>query len=234
MTVETPIILVVEDETKIAQLICDYLHAANFQTVVVADGAEVMAQFQAVNPALVLLDIMLPNKNGIDLCRDLRQISNVPIIMVTAKVEEIDRILGLELGANDYVCKPFSPRELVARVKANVRAFSVFNTSSEEEPTRSNPLSSLVVDEDQHSAQLDGQVLNLTPVEFRILTAMHKQPQQAWSRERLLRCMYDDHRTVSDRTVDSHMANLRRKLQQLRPESEAIRSIYGVGYKLEL
>jgi two-component system response regulator BaeR len=164
---------------------------------------------------------MLPGRDGLDICREIRTFSDVPIVMVTAKVEEIDRLIGLDLGADDYVCKPFSVRELVARVRAILRRART-------------ACSALVIDDERHVAALDGRALDLTPVEFRLLQALARQPGRVHSRDRLLDQLYDDRRVVLDRTVDSHVKNLRRKLAQAAPGEEIIRSIYGLGYKLEL
>jgi two-component system response regulator BaeR len=216
-------ILIVEDEPKLAALEADYLKAAGFETHVIGDGREVVDWVRAHAPDLMLLDLMLPGRDGLEICRDVRAFSDVPIIMVTAKVEEIDRLIGLDAGADDYVCKPFSVRELVARVRAILRRGR-------------GPLSAagLVIDEEAHRAQLDGRALDLTPVEFRLLRALAAAPGRVFPRERLLERIYEDHRVVTDRTVDAHVKNLRRKLEEVRPGEELVRSIYGVGYKLEL
>jgi len=216
-------ILIVEDEPKLAALEADYLMAAGFETHVIGDGGEVVDWVRAHSPDLMLLDLMLPGRDGLDICRDVRTFSDLPIIMVTARVEEIDRLIGLDSGADDYVCKPFSVRELVARVRAILRRGR-------------GPLSAagLVIDEAAHRAQLDGRALDLTPVEFRLLRALAATPGRVLPRERLLERIYEDHRVVTDRTVDAHVKNLRRKLEEVRPGEELVRSIYGVGYKLEL
>jgi two-component system response regulator BaeR len=216
-------ILIVEDEPKLAALEADYLKAAGFETHVIGDGAEVVDWVRAQAPDLMLLDLMLPGRDGLEICREVRAFSDVPIIMVTAKVEEIDRLIGLDAGADDYVCKPFSVRELVARVRAILRRGR-------------GPVSAagLVINEEAHRAQLDGRPLDLTPVEFRLLRALASSPGRVFPRERLLERIYEDHRVVTDRTVDAHVKNLRRKLEEVRPGEELVRSIYGVGYKLEL
>lgn len=216
-------ILIVEDEPKLAALLADYLRAAGYQPAIVADGREVVPRVRAEPPALILLDLMLPGRDGLEICRELRGFSDVPIVMVTARVEEIDRLLGLELGADDYVCKPYSPREVVARVRAILRR------SRPPEPGAGG----LRIDEAGFAASLDGQPLELTPVEFRLLKALASAPGRVFSREQLLDRAYTDHRVVTDRTVDSHIKNLRRKLEQASPGREPIRSIYGVGYKFE-
>jgi two-component system response regulator BaeR len=212
-------ILVVEDEPKLAALESDYLRSQGYETHCIADGLDVVPWVRANAPDLILLDLMLPGRDGLEICRELRTFTDVPIVMVTARVEEIDRLVGLDLGADDYVCKPFSIRELVARVRAILRR------------PRSAP-SRLSIDE--HRASLDGRELDLTPVELRLLRALASSPGRVFPRERLLERLYEDHRVVTDRTVDAHVKNLRRKLEEVRPGEELVRSIYGVGYKLEL
>lgn len=218
-------ILIVEDEAKLTAVLSDYLQVANFATEWISDGREVVPAIKAKPPNLMLLDLMLPGRNGLDICRDVRSFSEVPIVMVTARVEEIDRLLGLELGADDYICKPFSPREVVARVKAILRRI---------ERREQGAPSGLQMDEQYFSATLNGQALKLTPVEFRLLQALASAPGRVFSRDQLLDKAYTDHRIVTDRTVDSHVKNLRRKLEQASPDQELIHSIYGLGYKLEL
>lgn len=220
-------ICIVEDEPKLAALLADYLRAAGYDSFVVADGALALDAIRQRKPALVLLDLMLPGRDGLDVCRALRQESAVPVIMVTARVEEIDRLLGLELGADDYICKPFSPREVVARVKAILRRVQ----AAPDGPGA--PALPLRIEAESHRAWLDGQELDLTPVEFRLLQTLAETPGRIYSRDRLLDRIYDDHRVVTDRTVDSHIKNLRRKLEAVR-DADMIRSIYGVGYRLDL
>ncbi|HET7364842.1 MAG TPA: response regulator [Burkholderiales bacterium] len=215
-------ILIVEDEAKLAALEADYLRAEGFESHSIANGLEVVPWVRAHAPDLILLDLMLPGRDGLDICRELRTFSDIPIVMVTARVEEIDRLIGLDLGADDYVCKPFSARELVARVKAILRR------------GRMPIASSLMLDEERHRATLDGRELDLTPVEFRLLRTLASTPGRVFSRDKLLEHLYADHRVVTDRTVDAHVKNLRRKLEEARPGQELVHSIYGVGYKLEL
>jgi two-component system response regulator BaeR len=174
----------------------------------------------------VLLDLMLPGRDGIDICRELRSFSHVPVIMVTAKVEELDRLLGLEIGADDYICKPFSPREVVARVQAMLRRARY----AIEKPT---PPAGLVMDEEKHEAILNGQALDLTPVEFRLLKTLCENEGRVLSRDQLMSKVYSDYRVVTDRTVDTHIKNLRRKLDHASPDREWIHSIYGLGYRFE-
>lgn len=220
-------ILIVEDEPKLVELLTLYLEAAGYACHAVFDGNHVDEALTSFKPDLMLLDLMLPGKDGLTICKELRQHSQLPVIMVTAKVEEIDRLLGLELGADDYLCKPYSPREVVARVKAVLRRYQP------QAPAAASTTSGVHIDETRFLAQLDGVTLDLTPVEFRLFALMTHSPGQVFSRDQLLTLIYDDHRIVTDRTVDSHIKNLRKKLEAVRPEQEVIRSIYGVGYKFE-
>jgi two-component system response regulator BaeR len=220
-----PLILIVEDEPKLARLLADYLAADGFATRCIDDGNAAVLDVRKNDAALMLLDLMIPGKDGLAVCREVRAFSDIPIIMVTARVDEIDRLLGLELGADDYVCKPFSPREVVARVRAVLRRVA---------PAPGGTADRLVIDESRFEITLDGKRMELTPVEFRLLRTLAAVPGRIYSREQLLDCLYQDRRVVLDRTVDSHVKNVRRKLAEIAPADELIRSIYGVGYKLEL
>ncbi|KAF1012747.1 MAG: Transcriptional regulatory protein BaeR [Stenotrophomonas maltophilia] len=204
-------ILVVEDEPRLASVLRDYLAAAGLDSEWVDDGGQVIEAFERYRPDLVLMDLMLPQRDGVELCRDLRGRSDVPVIMVTARVEEIDRLLGLEVGADDYICKPFSPREVVARVFAVLRRYRP----------------------EGHRASYNGKPLDLTPIEFRLLRTLLATPGRIWARDELLNRLYLDHRVVVDRTVDSHVRNLRRKLGEAGMQNEPIRSVYGMGYSYE-
>ena len=217
-------ILIIEDEPKLAALMTDYLRAAHYETEWLADGTQATQRVRETAPELVLLDLMLPGKDGLEICREVRAFSEVPIVMVTARVEEIDRLLGLELGADDYVCKPFSPRELVARIKTILRRV---------QRGGGMPESALQIDGAAYAATLRGQRLDLTPVEFRLLAALAGAPGRILSRSNLLEQIYDDHRIVTDRTVDTHIKNLRRKMEQVSPGTDLIHSVYGVGYRLD-
>ena len=220
-------ILIVEDEIKIAALLEDYFRASQFATTAIYEGTQVADWVREHEPALVLLDLMLPGKDGLDVCREIRQFSNVPIMMITARVEEIDRILGLEIGADDYICKPFSPREVVARAKA---IFRRLEASAGQEPDSS---SGLQLDEEKYAARFKQTNLDLTPVEFRLLSVLKNMPGKVFSREQLMNALYTDHRIVTDRTIDSHIKNLRKKLHQAGCAEEMIHSLYGVGYKYD-
>lgn len=225
-------ILIVEDEPKIARLVADYLAGSGFEPHHLDHGDSVLPWLEETRqagegPALVLLDLMLPGTDGLTLCREIRQRwPALPVIMLTARVEEVDRLLGLELGADDYICKPFSPREVVARVKAVLRRSQLAN-----EPDAVG--SDLVLDEDGWRALADGHDLGLTAVEFQLLKVMMHAPGRIFSRDQLMDHMYRDHRIVSERTVDSHVKKLRRKIAETWPEREVIRSVYGVGYKYQ-
>jgi two-component system, OmpR family, response regulator BaeR len=217
-------ILVVEDEPKIARVLADYLQASHFVPFCLENGPEVAPWVREHKPDLILLDLMLPGKDGLDICRELRTFSRVPIIMVTARIEEIDRLLGLEFGADDYICKPFSPREVVARVKAVLRRTADGQTLEAQ---------GLVLDESRFQASLNGRDLQLTAVEFRLLQLLMERPGHIYGRPRLMDRIYPDQRVVSDRTIDSHIKRLRRKIEAVEAGATLIHSVYGVGYKFE-
>ncbi|WP_194721943.1 response regulator [Noviherbaspirillum malthae] len=218
-------ILIVEDEPTLAAILADYLRNAGFATDHIADGSQAIDAVRRLDPDLVLLDLMLPGRDGIDICRELRGFSEVPVMMVTARVEEIDRLLGLQVGADDYICKPYSPREVVARVQAILRRAGKWKEQ--------NAKAGLEIDAQRHEATLDGKRLDLTPVEFRLLDTLYAHPGRIFSRDQLMNHVYSDYRVVTDRTVDTHVKNLRRKLDQASPERELIHSIYGIGYRFE-
>lgn len=217
-------ILIVEDEEKLAGLLRDYLNQAGFLSEWIANGLEVVELVKRNKPDLILLDLMLPGRDGMDICKDIRMFSQLPIIMVTARVEEIDRLLGLGLGADDYICKPYSPREVVARVKA------VLRRTLKQTELPSNRLS---LDESRYQAILDGIDLELTAVEFKLLHFLESNQGRIYNRQQLMDRIYPDERIVSDRTIDSHIKKLRRKIEHVDPEIGLIHSVYGVGYKFE-
>ncbi|WP_104202290.1 response regulator [Billgrantia saliphila] len=227
-------LLIVEDEPKIARLVADYLEGSGFATHHIDHGDRVLPWLlerteAETLPALVLLDLMLPGTDGLTLCREIRQRwPAIAIIMLTARVEEVDRLLGLELGADDYICKPFSPREVVARVKAVLRRSQALH-----DPASAVTGSQLTLDDEGWRALADGQDLGLTAVEYQLLKVMMQAPGRIFSRDQLMDRMYRDHRIVSERTVDSHVKKLRRKIADAWPEREIIRSVYGVGYKYQ-
>lgn len=223
-------ILVVEDEPKLAQVLIEYLQQLGYQTHWIDNGLAVIPWVRDYEPDLVILDLMLPGRDGIDIFRELRTFCDIPVIMATARVDEIDCLLGLELGADDYVCKPYSPRELVVRVKNILRR--VNRTVVTQTPMAATQ-APLTIDSDYMEAKVNGRKLDLTPVEFRLLKHLFDNLAKIYSRAQLLDFIYDDHRIVSDRAVDSHIKNLRRKLNRAFPDRELIKSVYGVGYKLE-
>jgi two-component system response regulator BaeR len=217
-------VLVVEDEQKLASLLADYLKVSGFEPVCLNNGSEVIPYVREHKPDLILLDLMLPGRDGMEVCKDIRTFSRVPIIMVTARIEEIDRLLGLELGADDYICKPFSPREVVARVKAVLRRTHDGQTIQAR---------GLILDEYGYKAILNGHDLELTAVEFKLLQFLVDNPGRIYGRQQLMNKIYPDERNVSDRTIDSHIKKLRRKIETVDPEAKFIQSVYSVGYKFE-
>ncbi|TMN38689.1 response regulator [Pseudoalteromonas sp. S2755] len=221
-------ILIVEDEPKLADILSKYLAQAEYTSHCVHDGALAEEAFKQQQPALILLDLMLPNLDGIEICKRIRAYSNVPIVMITAKVEEIDRLLGLEVGADDYVCKPYSPKEVVARVKAILRRVTL-----NERGTVTETESKLKLDEESLFVSFLDAKATLTYVEFMLLKAMYGHPCRIYSRDLLMDHIYDDSHIVSDRTIDSHIKNIRKKLQSIAPKYDFIHSIYGAGYKFE-
>lgn len=220
-------ILVIEDEFKLADLLRTYLEASAFEVKCIDNGLDAVAAVFEWQPDLILLDLMLPGKDGLAICREVRSSLDTPIIMMTAKTEEIDRLLGLELGADDYICKPYSPREVVARVKAVLRRSQMFGVRATDSEAALN------INNKNYEATLDSIRLDLTPIEFRLLVLLSSQPGRIFSRDQVLDGIYEDHRVVTDRAVDSHIKNLRKKLAAIRPDDEIIRSIYGVGYAFE-
>jgi|TARA_R110000868_G_scaffold170186_4_gene405395 two-component system response regulator BaeR len=217
-------VLIVEDEQKLASLLADYLAVSEYATSCVHDGLAVEHWLAENSTDVILLDLMLPGKNGIEICKSIRQTSQIPIIMVTAKVEEIDRLLGLEIGADDYICKPFSPKEVVARVKAILRRAKAASSSV----NLSIPFS---IDANRMVMAIEQQAIALTSVEFQMLSLLSSEPGRIFSRDQLMNTCYSDHRIVSDRTIDSHIKKLRKKISVIGNENW-IQSVYGVGYKL--
>lgn len=223
-------ILVVEDEPDIAAIVVDYLRHAGYTVEHQAEGRAALASMLAAPPDLTLLDIMLPGLDGLEILRQARRHTQHPIIMLTARVEEVDRLIGLELGADDYICKPFSPREVVARVKAVLRRAA----AAQEPSTAHGKVAALMLDESQWQATLHGTPLGLTRREFRLLQVFAHQPGRIFSRAQLLDHAYDDTLDVNERAIDSHIKNLRKKLKAANADgSDWIRSVYGVGFALD-
>ena len=217
-------ILIVEDEEKLAGLLRDYLVQDGFDVALLHRGDQVEEWVRTHPTDLVLLDLMLPGKGGLDVCKALRATTDVSIVMVTARVDEIDRLLGLELGADDYICKPFSPREVVARVKAVLRRVKRRDLPQD---------GGLTLDDAGYRAAIGGRDLGLTAVEYQLLKVLTSHPGRIYTRDQLMDMMYRDERVVSDRTVDSHIKKIRRKVAAMLPDREIVHSVYGVGYKYE-
>lgn len=221
-----PQVLIVEDDAKIADMLANYLQMQGFATFICANGLDAVSRVRTHGPAVMLLDLMLPGLDGLGVCRAVRAFSAVPIIMVTARIDEIDRLLGLDIGADDYICKPFSPREVVARIKSLLRR-------SQGVLSAHKPGLGFEVKETNQQVEWCGQAMPLTPVEFRLLRLLLSRPGQVYSRAHLLDCLHVDFRETSDRAIDSHVKNLRRKLEQAGTGDHTITSVYGVGYRYE-
>lgn len=215
---------VVEDDVKIAALLVDYLRHAGFVADAIADGAMALERLRARQPSLLILDLMLPGLDGLELCRALRRFCAVPVIILTARVDEVDRLLGLDIGADDYVCKPFSPPEVIARVRAQLRRAQAQVISA---------ALTWQIDDAALCIAWGGQPLPLTPLEFRLLRTLLSQPGRVFSRQQLLDAVHADFRDVSDRSIDSHIKNLRRKIEAVVAKADYIASVYGVGYRIE-
>lgn len=221
-------IWVVEDEPKIAHLLRDYLVQAGYRVSCLDRGDRALEAIGEAVPALILLDLMLPGVDGVELCREIRKTSNVPIIMVTARVEDVDRLIGLEVGADDYVCKPFNPREVVARVRA------VLRRARPKAPLRRIHAGPFVLDEDTHRVTVSGDDLDLTPNEFALLKTLMAHPDRVFQRQELLDRVQGYRYEGYDRTIDTHVKNLRKKLAACLGDREVIRTVYGVGYTFSL
>ena len=222
-------ILVVDDDQKIVDLVTLYLKKDGYQVLAAGDGQQALDLARYRQPDLVILDLLLPEMDGMDVCHILRAESKVPIIMLTARAAEDDRLAGLELGADDYVTKPFSPRELVARVRAVLR-----RTSDDQESGPSQVhFGDVVVDLVRHEVKVCGQVVNVTPTEFRLLETMAKEPGRAFSRLELLERAFGYDYQGLERTVDVHLMNLRKKIELQPGRPRYIVTVPGVGYRLE-
>ncbi len=223
-------VLIIEDEPSLALLVQDYLRRESIESNILGSGENAVDIILSSKPDLVILDIMLPGMDGLEICRKVRSKSDVPIIVETARVEEIDRLLGLELGADDYICKPFSPRELVARVKAVLRRVDRQNSPGQ----LSDSDNTLIINEEKWSAEINGALLDLTRREFRLLAVVCNRPGRVFSRSQLLEMAFPDDADVFDRTIDSHIKNIRQKMKLISPDWAPIRSVYGVGYSYDI
>jgi DNA-binding response OmpR family regulator len=221
------LILVVEDELDLTKILRSYLEKAGFSVVTASRGDQALSLWEHHQPDLVLLDLNLPVMDGLDIAREIRRKKDTPIIMVTARVEEADRLIGLELGADDYISKPYSPREVVARVRAVLRRAG--NTVVEERPLQ---IHDLIIDLQAHSVTRGGAEIDLTPTEFSLLAAMAAQPGRAFSRLQLLEAAQGETYEGYERTIDAHIKNLRSKLERDPKNPEYIDTVFGVGYRL--
>jgi two-component system alkaline phosphatase synthesis response regulator PhoP len=219
-------ILVVDDEPKIVRLARDYLVQAGFRVLPASDGATALAIARNERPDLVVLDLNLPDMDGLDVCRALRRASEVPVIMLTARIEETDRLIGLELGADDYITKPFSPRELVARVRVVLRRVQ----GGVRQPGLLR-VSDLEIDLEGHRLTRDGQTIHLTRAEFELLATLAQHPGQTFSRAQLISRLHGVVYEGYDRSIDSHIKNLRRKLEPDPVTPRYVITVYGIGYK---
>ncbi|MGZ5179376.1 MAG: response regulator [Ramlibacter sp.] len=226
MSHSTRRILIVDDDARAGTLLSDYLRSQGYATTVLMNGLHVEPEVRRAEPAVVLLDVTLPGLDGLEVCHQLRRFSAVPIIMVSGRVEEIDRTLGLEVGADDYVCKPFSPREVVARIKAQLRR-------AEGRLGAGVAVHGFRIDEGSRRIACGDQWLQLTPQEYRLLRKLLTRPGHVFSREDLLDAADDDNRATSERAVDSHVKNLRRKIEAVGPPGCGITAVYGAGYRFD-
>lgn len=220
--------MVAEDDSKIARIFSAYLNDAGYRTHHAPDGAAALARFHQGGVDCILLDLNMPVHDGIQVCKTIRETSTVPIAIVTARVDEIDRLLGLDVGADDYICKPASPREVVARVKALLRR-------SKPQTQPNSPIAEqagIEIDEERMQLRIDGKAVALTALEFRLFATLASRPGRVLSRNQLIDALHGNARDLVDRTVDSHIRNLRRKLEQA-DSAEMIRSVYGVGYSMD-
>ncbi len=216
-------VLIVEDEPELASLLQQFIENSGMTAHIIDNGLEPVDWIKQHAPDIVILDLMLPGKDGIQICQEVRVFSDIPIIMVTAKVDELDRLIGFETGANDYICKPYSAKELIARINSLIK---LYNRDSHAEAL-------LVLDNNRCSIRLNDQEIELSNIEFNLLSLLYHHPGRIYNRESIITLIYQDYRVVSDRTVDSHIKNLRKKLSTLSNGTEYIRSIYGIGYKYD-
>jgi DNA-binding response OmpR family regulator len=221
-------IFVVDDEPQIVKVLKAYLENAGFQVITAADGKAALLTFQREKPDFMILDLNLPGMDGLDICRAVRRESNIPILMLTARVEEADRLIGLELGADDYVVKPFSPREVVARVRTIFRRTTAG-------PAQADLIQAgeLAIDLEQHTVNLAGRAIDLTPTEFEILVTLARQPKRVFSRLQIMEQAQGDAYEGYERTIDAHIKNLRFKLEPNPKKPVYIQTVFGLGYKFE-
>lgn len=221
-------ILVVDDEPQIIKVLKAYLEKAGYQVLTASDGNAALTVFDKEKPDFLILDLNLPGMDGLDVCREIRRDSNIPILMLTARVEEADKLIGLELGADDYVVKPFSPREIVARVK------TIFRRSSDKsEKIETIQVGDLVIDLLKHTVKIANKPIELTPTEFEILVVLAKQPNRVFSRLQIMEQAQGNAFEGYERTIDAHIKNIRIKMEPNPREPVYIQTVFGLGYKLE-
>jgi len=218
--------MIVEDEIELVRVLRDYLERAGFRVETAFSGPEAVSLFRHTPPDLVLLDLNLPGMDGLDVAREIRRHSDTPLIMVTARVEETDRLIGLELGADDYITKPFSPREVVARVRAVLR-----RAQGAPEPPALVHAADIEIDLVRHRASIGGRPVDLTPTEFSLLTALARQPGRAFTRLQLLEAAQGEAYVGYERTIDAHIKNLRAKIEKNPHEPHYVETVFGVGYR---
>lgn len=232
-TTET-LVLIAEDDPKTAKLIASYLENEAIATIIAVDGSLALSLFAQHHPCLVILDVMLPKINGLDVCTEIRKTSGVPILFLTARGEEVDKVLGLGIGGDDYIAKPFSPRELVARIKAHLRRSKLTEQPSKTATSQTWPLlthGSLTFDGNKRRFALDGQPLSLTPIEFTLLQTLIQNPGRVFLRNELLDKLYPEGELVVDRVIDVHIGKLRQKIGDNPVEPTFIHTVRGIGYR---
>lgn len=222
-------ILIVDDETRLVDVLKAYLERDGYKVVSAYDGKQALVQARREKPDLILLDLMLPEVDGLEVCRTLRKESDVPIIMLTARSEETDKLIGLELGADDYVTKPFSPREVVARVRAVLRRAHAARESADEIIT----VGDLVVDQARHEVRRGGEIIAVTPTEFELLWTLASNKGRVLSRLQLMEKALGESYEGYERTIDAHIKNLRRKIEPDPSRPRYVHTVFGVGYKIE-
>ncbi|WP_375748574.1 response regulator [Vibrio sp. HN007] len=224
-----PRVLIVEDEAHIAEVLVAYCKNSGFEVTHIENGASVINHIKTNKVDMMLLDLMLPDMDGMEICKQVRAFSQLPIIMITAKSEEIDRLLGLEFGADDYICKPFSPREVIARIKTVLRRVAPTQDSGSQSPMIIE--SGFEMKPDEYEVHFKGVFLDLTPREFKILKLFLENTGRVFSRNDILNKAYSDTADISDRNIDTHIKNIRKKVSQISAGESPIRSVYGVGYR---
>ncbi len=222
-------VLIVDDNKQITSILEEYAKKEGYETIIALDGEEAIELFNKEDPDIILLDVMMPKKDGFTVCREIREVSNVPIIMITAKGEDYEKIMGLELGADDYILKPFSPNEVIARIKAIMRRITI-----EEKESNIFTYDNLNISLENYSASIDGKDLSLTKKELEILWTLVNNKNKVFSRENLLESIWGVEYYGYDRTVDSHMKRLRAKIDKHKHPSWDLKTIWGVGYKFEV